>query len=177
MKSTDTGQSSSSQPIDARAMRIGVVESLYHHEICRALTAGAVDAFHAAGGDAGNVVLVESPGSYELTAIALALAERSDIDAVVALGCVLTGETSHDRYICDAIAHGLTSITLRTGKPVAFGIITCITIEQARARAGGNKGNKGVEAMHAAIRATRTIGEIRAAEIRAAESAVAGARR
>lgn len=162
MKSTNTDQATPRSAIDAQGMRIGIVESQYHHDICMALAAGAVDAFVCAGGDPENLVHVQSPGSYELISIALALAERSDIDAVVALGCVLTGETSHDRYICDAVAHGLIDITIRTGKPVAFGVLTCITIEQARARAGGSKGNKGIEAMHAAIAATRTVQDIRA---------------
>jgi 6,7-dimethyl-8-ribityllumazine synthase len=89
--------------------------------------------------------------------VAQALAARGDIDAVVALGCVLTGETSHDRYICDAVAHGLMQVALRHGTPVTFGVLTCVTIEQARARSGGTKGNKGAEAMDAAIDAALAI--------------------
>lgn len=148
---------------DARGIRVGIVSSQYHGEICAALTRGATDAFVAARGDADSIVHAPAPGAFELVAVGLALAERPDIDAVVAIGCVLTGETSHDRYLCDAVSHGLTEISLRTGKPVAFGVLTCTTIEQARARAGGSKGNKGIEAMHAAIAATRAIQEIRAA--------------
>ncbi|MHC4141592.1 MAG: 6,7-dimethyl-8-ribityllumazine synthase, partial [Planctomycetota bacterium] len=66
-----------------------------------------------------------------------ALAARNDIDAVVALGCVVSGETTHDRYIASAVAHGLTMITVQTGVPVAFGVLTCQNMDQARARAGG----------------------------------------
>lgn len=172
MKSANTDNAMHQSAIDSRGMRIAIVESSYHHDICVALARGAVDAFTQAGGDSQNLVHVHAPGSYELVAISLALAERSDIDAVVALGCVLTGETSHDRYLCDAVAHGLMDVTIRTGKPVAFGLLTCITIEQARARAGGSKGNKGIEAMHAAIAATRTI-----QGIRKSQDVVAGAHR
>ncbi|MSR28439.1 MAG: 6,7-dimethyl-8-ribityllumazine synthase [Phycisphaerales bacterium] len=141
----------------ARAMRIGVVTSRYHREICDALENGAVSTFSARGGCADALVMASAPGSFELVAVALALAQRTDIDAVVALGCVLTGETSHDRHICDAVAHGLVGVTLKTDKPVAFGVLTCVTIEQAQARAGGRKGNKGTEAMEAAIDAVASI--------------------
>ena len=177
MKSSTTEQINPANAISARGLRIAIVQSQYHHEICNGLSTGAVDAFINAGGDSQNIVHVHAPGSYELVAIALALAERTDIDAVVALGCVLTGETSHDRYICDAVAHGLVDVTIRTGKPVAFGVLTCITIEQARARSGGSKGNKGIEAMHAAIAATRTIAEIRAGSVVARNPVAIGASR
>ena len=111
---------------------------------------------------AGNadLIVVDAPGAFELVALARALAMRTDMDAVVCLGCVLTGETTHDRYICDAVAHGFAEITARTGKPVAFGVLTCQTIEQAEARAGGAKGNKGAEAMSAALVAARAVARI-----------------
>ena len=177
MQSINTKQTNPVNALSSRDLRIAIVESQYHHEICNGLSTGAVDAFMNAGGDSQNIVHVHAPGSYELVAIALALAERPDIDAVVALGCVLTGETSHDRYICDAVAQGLVDVTSRTGKPVAFGVLTCITIEQARARSGGSKGNKGIEAMHAAIAATRTIADIRAGSIVARTPVALGASR
>ncbi len=148
--------------MSAAGLRVGVVTSRYHREICDALEQGAVDAFAALGGAESDLVRVRAPGSFELVALALALAQRKDIDAVVALGCVLTGETSHDRHLCDAVAQGLVGVTLRTGKPVAFGVLTCVTVEQAQARAGGRKGNKGIEAMHAAIDAALAIRELAA---------------
>ena len=70
---------------------------------------------------------------------------------------MLIGETSHDRHICDAVVHGLVGVTLQTGKPAAFGVLTCVTLEQAQARAGGRKGNNGIEAMHAAVDAVLAI--------------------
>ncbi len=147
---------------DARGLRIAVVTSCYHSEICAALQQGARDSFVDAGGEIDALIHVSSPGAFELVVVSAALVARADIDAVVALGCVLTGETSHDRFICDAVAQGLTDLSLRAVKPVAFGLLTCLTMEQARARAGGNKGNKGSEAMRAAIAAARTIQAIRA---------------
>lgn len=154
-----------SDAIDASGFRIGIVESCYHQEICGELRKGAAEAYFAASGDADGLVHAFAPGAFELVAVSLEMAQRTDIDAVVALGCVLTGETNHDRYLCDAVAHGLTEITIRTGKAVAFGVLTCLTIEQARARAGGSKGNKGSDAMNAAIAATRSMQMIRAGRI------------
>lgn len=142
---------------DARGLRVGIVTSRYHGEITGALQQGARNAFLGAGGREADLLLVDAPGSFELVSIAHALAARADLDAVVCLGCVLTGETTHDRYICEAVANGLADITARTGRPVAFGVLTCQTREQAAARAGGDRGNKGEEAMHAALIAAHAV--------------------
>lgn len=142
-------------PADASGLRIAIVASSYHSDVTGALRDGARAALAARGGAA--PVEESAPGAFELPMVAQALASRGDIDAVVALGCVLTGETSHDRYISDAVAHGLMQVALRHSVPVTFGVLTCVTIEQARARAGGAKGNKGGEAMDAAIDAALAL--------------------
>jgi 6,7-dimethyl-8-ribityllumazine synthase len=140
---------------DASGLRIAIVASAYHADVTGALREGAAAALKARGGTL--VVAETAPGAFELPMVAQAVAARDDVDAVVALGCVLTGETSHDRYISDAVAHGLMHVALRHGVPVTFGVLTCVTIEQARARAGGTKGNKGSEAMDAAIDAALAV--------------------
>lgn len=145
---------------NARGLRIGIATSRYHEGVTSRLMKGAQDAFLAAGGSADDLMLVDAPGSFELVAIAHALAARSDIDAVVCIGCVLTGETTHDQYICQAVAAGLAAITAQSGKPVAFGVLTCQNIAQAEARAGGDRGNKGVEAMQAAVIAAQAVGRV-----------------
>jgi len=144
----------------ARGLRIGIAVSRYHDGVTSRLADGAVSAFVGAGGMEADLVVVDAPGSFELVAIAHALAMRADIDAVVCLGCVLTGETTHDQYICQAVANGLGAITAQVGKPVAFGVLTCQSIAQAEARAGGAKGNKGDEAMRAAILAAQAVGRV-----------------
>jgi len=149
-----------SNAINARSLRIVIVTSTYHSELTGALERGAVKAFHDAGGEPSRLRIVKAPGAFELVAISRAAAVRGDVDAVVALGCVLTGETSHDRHICDAVAHGLARISVEFGKPAAFGVLTCQTLGQAQARAGGAKGNKGEEAMRAAIGAAQAIKEL-----------------
>jgi len=148
--------------LDATGLRIGIAVSRYHGDITEALCQAAVGTFTAAGGKRDDLTIVSAPGSFELTAMAGALAAREDLDAVVALGCVIRGETAHDEYICRSVAQGLTAITLETGKPVAFGLLTCHTKHQARERAGGEHGNKGEEAMAAIIETVHTLRDIAA---------------
>ncbi len=145
---------------DASGLRIGVAVSRYHGQITDAMRRAAEQAFAVAGGKAQDLLVIEAPGAFELTAVCRALVDNG-LDAVVALGCVIAGETRHDRYLADALAQGLTAITVQSGVPVAFGVITCDTLEQARARSGGDKGNKGAEAMHAAIAAARAVQAVR----------------
>ncbi len=146
---------------NAAGLRIGLAVSRYHAPITEAMCEAAIERFIAAGGSKENLNLVSAPGAFELTAIARAFAVRDDIDAVVALGCVISGETTHDQYIASAVAQGLTMITAQTGVPVSFGVLTCQTLEQAQARSGGAKGNKGAEAMTGAIEAACAIRLVR----------------
>ncbi|MCE2881215.1 MAG: 6,7-dimethyl-8-ribityllumazine synthase [Planctomycetaceae bacterium] len=145
---------------DARGLRVAIATSRYHDEVTSRLREGALKAFADAGGKDDDLLLVDAPGAFELVPIAHALAARADIDAVVCLGCVITGETTHDRYICEAVANGLAAISSTTGKPAAFGVLTCPSIEHARARAGGSKGNKGAEAMVAALVAAQAVSRV-----------------
>jgi 6,7-dimethyl-8-ribityllumazine synthase len=138
-----------------------MVVSRYHHDITDTLRDAAVELFQRQGGLQSDLIIVPCPGTFELTALCRQMAFRGDLDAVVAIGCVIEGETAHDRYLCEAVSQGLTSITVNTGVPVAFGVLTCRNIEQARARAGGDKGNKGEEAMAAAIETARSIAALR----------------
>jgi len=154
-QSSTAARATGSRSQDASGLRIAVIASAYHADVTGALRDGAVSALQGRGG---TIAIEDSaPGAFELPMVAQAVAARGDVDAVVALGCVLTGETSHDRYISDAVAHGLMQVALRHGVPVTFGVLTCVTIEQARARAGGARGNKGSEAMDAAIDAALAV--------------------
>lgn len=146
----------------ASGLRIAVVVSQYHDKITGALRDGAVERFTAAGGKADDLMVITVPGAFELTAGCKALAELGEVDAIVALGCVITGETTHDQYIAHAVAQGITQIIVQSGVPIAFGVLTCQTLEQAQARAGGAVGNKGDEAMAAAIAMANAVGRIHA---------------
>ncbi|MCA9284293.1 MAG: 6,7-dimethyl-8-ribityllumazine synthase [Phycisphaerales bacterium] len=147
-------------PIDASGLRIGLVVSRYHAAITGGLEQGARDAFVRAGGAAADLIAVDAPGTFELPVIAQALARREDVDGVVALGCVITGETRHDRYISSAVAQALQRLALDSRKPCAFGVLTCSNLDQARSRSGGEKGNKGAESMTATVAAVRAIGQV-----------------
>lgn len=145
------------QKVQADGLRVGIVVSRYHGEVTTALARGAREAFRANGGSDADLLQIDAPGAFELPVLASAFAHDGDVDAVVALGCVVTGETKHDEYICRAVAEGLMRISVDTGIPMGFGLLTVSTIEQAMARAGGAHGNKGEEAMLAALSAALSI--------------------
>jgi 6,7-dimethyl-8-ribityllumazine synthase len=140
------------------AVRVAVVVSRYNATITGPMLEGARAAFEAAGHDPGALAVVQAPGSFELPALALAAARTRRFDGVLAIGCIIKGETEHDRYIAQAVASGLVDVTVATGVPVAFGVLTVETVEQARERAGGVHGNKGEQAMQALL---STIDQIR----------------
>ena len=143
---------------DASDLRIAVVTSRYYEKVTAALRTGATEAFTECGGDPERLLHLESPGTWELPVLCSALLRTPDsFDAVVAIGCVIAGETSHDRYINSGVSDALARLAVRTATPVAFGVLTCSSMEQALARAGGDVGNKGRESMLAAIDAAATI--------------------
>jgi 6,7-dimethyl-8-ribityllumazine synthase len=129
--------------------RVAVVVSRYNATVTDKLLRGALTVFSQRVG-LGEPVVIEAPGAFELPALAL-FAARQGCDAVVALGCLIRGQTIHDRVIADAVAQGLVNVTIVTGVPITFGILTVNTPRQALARAGGKEGNKGADAMNAAL--------------------------
>lgn len=149
----------------AEGARVGLVVSRYHDDITGALRDGAIELYHRGGGRPEDLIEIWGPGTFELPVLAKALADRGDLDGVVALGCVIRGETSHFEYICQAAASGLTQISISTGKPVAFGVLTCDTTDEARERAGGERGNKGAEAMAAVIESIHAIRSLHQPEV------------
>jgi 6,7-dimethyl-8-ribityllumazine synthase len=132
--------------------RIAIVVSLYNETITQAMAMAAIE--ECADRTGYTPAVFEAPGAFELTALSMAVAKSGEFDGIVALGCVIKGETSHDQYIASAVAHGLTNVTLLTDIPVAFGVLTTNTVRQAEERAGLSKkatGNKGREAMSALL--------------------------
>ena len=136
----------------AKGFRYGIVVSEWNEEITGALYRGAYDTLLKYGAGEANIIVKQVPGSYELTLGAQYMCEFGKVDAVICLGCVIQGETRHFDFICDAVAHGLTMVSMRYNKPVVFGVLTPNTIEQARDRSGGKHGNKGDEAAITAIK-------------------------
>lgn len=136
----------------AKGYRFGIVVAEWNAEITEALYKGAYDTLIKYGAGKNDIVRKEVPGSFELTLGAQYMAEYGKVDAVICLGCVIQGETRHFEFICDAVAHGLTMVSMRYNKPVIFSVLTPNTIEQARDRSGGKHGNKGDEAAITAIK-------------------------
>jgi 6,7-dimethyl-8-ribityllumazine synthase len=132
---------------------VAVVVSRYNASITDRLLAGARDAWAEAGwgGQVEAMTVIAAPGAYELPALAIAAAGTGRFRGVLALGCLIKGATSHDRYIAEAVAQGLVNVTIATGVPCAFGVLTVDTAEQADERAGGSEGNKGADAMLALL--------------------------
>jgi len=131
--------------------RIVILRSRYHENVTGALLEGALAELRAAGLDDAQIDTIVVPGAFELPMAAARVVKRIGVDAVIALGCVVRGETPHFDFICEACANGLSRIAETSGKPVAFGVITANTVEQAYERAGGRVGNKGQEAARAAL--------------------------
>jgi 6,7-dimethyl-8-ribityllumazine synthase len=144
----------------AAGLRFALVVSKYHDFITDRLQNGAMAALSAAGAAATEITVIRVPGAFEIPLAAQAAAETGRFDAIVCLGCVVRGETPHFDYICSAVAHGLTSGAAATGIPMAFGVLTTNSIEEALARAGEGSSNKGREAAVAAIEMAHVVGEL-----------------
>ncbi|WP_077324518.1 6,7-dimethyl-8-ribityllumazine synthase [Virgibacillus siamensis] len=132
-------------------MRIGIVVARFNEFITSKLLGGATDTLKRHGVDEENIDVAWVPGAFEIPLIAQKMATSGGYDAVVALGTVIRGSTSHYDYVCNEAAKGVSNASLQSGKPVIFGILTTETIEQAIERAGTKAGNKGAEAAVAAI--------------------------
>jgi len=143
----------SSKNIEDMAKRkFAIIVSEWNEAVTESLFNGAHETLLAHGVQKEHIIKHYVPGSFELSLAAQWLAENKEIDAVICLGCVIQGETKHFDFICDAVAHGITNVSLKYNKPVIFGVLTPNTQEQALDRAGGKHGNKGDEAAITAIK-------------------------
>ena len=133
-------------------MSLAVVVSRFNQALTEKLLAGAQEALGKCGVGADSVDVVWVPGSFELPLAAKRLAESGRYDAIACLGCVLRGETPHFDYVAGQAATGIGRVGLDTNVPVAFGVITADTLQQAVERAGGSSGNKGFDAVMTAVR-------------------------
>src|SRR3984957_7306634 len=132
--------------LSAEGLRFGIVVSRFNSFITDRLLAAAVDALERSGAARADVEVVRVPGAFELPLVAKKMAATGRYDALVAIGCVLRGATTHYDYVCSETARGLQLAQMDTGVPVMFCVLTCDTLEQAIDRAGLKGGNKGSEA-------------------------------
>ncbi|HOZ16142.1 MAG TPA: 6,7-dimethyl-8-ribityllumazine synthase [Tenuifilaceae bacterium] len=136
----------------AKKMKFGIVVSDWNDTITHTLLDGAYKTLIEHGAKEENILVKHVPGTFELTLGAQFMAEYADLDGVICLGCVIQGETRHFDFICQGVTHGITELNMNYNIPFIFGVLTTDNMEQAKDRAGGKHGNKGVEAAITAIK-------------------------
>lgn len=149
--------------LNAQGMRFGVVVSRWNSFITERLLAGAVDALLRAGAKKQDIKIVRVPGSFEIPSAARTLAETKTVDAIITLGCLIRGETTHYEHIANEVTRGIGQSAQETGVPHAYGVLTCEDLEQAIDRAGLKQGNKGFEAALSAIEMVSVKRKLRSA--------------
>lgn len=135
----------------ANGMKFGIVAARFNEFIVSKLIGGAEDALLRHGADGDDITLAWVPGAFEIPTAAKRMAQSGKYDAVICLGTVIRGATSHYDYVCNEVSKGIAHVSLETGVPVMFGVVTTENIEQAVERAGTKAGNKGYDAAVAAI--------------------------
>ena len=145
--------------LDAKGLTFGIVVSRFNSFICERLLEGAVDALVRHGATEADITVARIPGAFEIPLAAKTMAASQKFDAVICLGAVIRGSTPHFEYVSSEVSKGVASVSLDSGIPVAFGVLTVDTIEQAVERAGTKAGNKGFEA---AVTAIETVNVIKA---------------
>jgi len=159
--------------ISGAGLRFAVVVSRFNSFITERLLQGALDALERSEAAGKNVQVMHVPGAFELPLTAKKLAQTGRYDAIIAIGCVLRGETAHYDYVCSETSRGLQLAQMDTGVPVMFCVLTCDTLEQAIDRAGLKGGNKGFEAGLGAVEMARLFRKLR----ENAKAATSGKRR
>ncbi|BEH10331.1 MULTISPECIES: 6,7-dimethyl-8-ribityllumazine synthase [Geobacter] len=147
--------------LDATGLRFGIIVSRFNSFIGERLLEGALDALVRHGGDDGDIDVVRVPGAFEIPLTAQKLVQKGSYDAVICLGAVIRGSTPHFDYVAAEVSKGVAHVSLATGVPVVFGVLTTDTIEQAIERAGTKAGNKGFDAAVTAIETARLYRELR----------------
>jgi 6,7-dimethyl-8-ribityllumazine synthase len=146
----------------AAAFHFAIVVSKYHDFVTDRLQSAAVETLCAAGVSPAAITIVRVPGAFEIPIAAQHAAASARYDAVIGLGCLIKGETPHMEYIAAAVSHGLTAAAAATGVPMAFGVLTTGSVEEALARAGDGPGNKGREAASAALEMASVVAQLTA---------------
>lgn len=163
--------------LSAAGLRFGIVVSRFNSFITDRLLAAAMDALERGGAESKDVDVVHVPGSFELPLAAKKLAATGKYGALIAIGCILRGETSHYDYVCLETARGLQLAQMDTGLPIIFCVLTCDTLEQAINRAGLKGGNKGFDAGLAAMEMAQLSRKLRGPETKSAAAASTEPRR
>lgn len=147
--------------LDGKGLKFAIVVSRFNSFITEQLLFGALDALKRHGVNEDDITLFKVPGSYEIPLVCKKVATKGQYDAIIALGAVIRGSTPHFDYVASEVAKGVAQVTLDSGKPVIFGVLTTDTIEQAIERAGTKAGNKGYDAAINAIEMAKLLKELK----------------
>ena len=146
--------------LNADGLRVAIVASRWNDFVVSRLIGGAMDALQRLGAGEDAITIIRVPGSFELPLATRQVAAREEFDAVVCLGAIIRGETTHNEYIAAEVFKGIAQISMETGKPIALGVITADSLEQAIDRAGAKSGNKGFEAAMSAVEMANLFKEL-----------------
>ena len=146
--------------LQAKGFRFGLIVSRFNSFICDRLLEGAIDTLVRHGADKNQLTVVRVPGAFEIPLAAKRMTGSGKYDAIICLGAVIRGGTPHFEYVSSEVTKGVASVSLESGLPVAFGVLTTDSVEQAIERAGTKAGNKGVEAAMSAIEMVNLLGAL-----------------
>ena len=146
--------------ITAKDMKVGIVVARFNEFITSKLLGGALDALHRHEAKDEDIDVAWVPGAFEIPVVAKKMAESCKYDAVIALGAVIRGSTTHYDYVCNEVSKGVAQVGMQTGVPTIFGVVTTENIEQAVERAGTTAGNKGTDAAMAAMEMANLLKKI-----------------
>lgn len=146
--------------LEAKGFRFGIIVSRFNSFISDRLLDGALDTLSRHGAEIGSLPVVKVPGAFEIPLMAKKMAASGRYDAIICLGAVIRGGTPHFEYVSSEVTKGIALVSLETGLPIAFGVLTTDSVEQAIERAGTKAGNKGVEAAMSAIEMVNLMGSV-----------------
>jgi 6,7-dimethyl-8-ribityllumazine synthase len=146
--------------LNSTGLKFAIVASRFNDFVTSRLLSGALDALERTGASDGNIVVVKVPGSFEIPLAAQKLARTKQYDALICLGTLIRGETPHFEYLCSEVTKGIAAVSLEAGIPVAFGVLTADTVEQAIDRAGLKSGNKGFDAALSAVEMANLVKQL-----------------
>ena len=149
--------------LNADGLRFAIVASRWNDFIVSRLIGGATDAIERLGGSSDHITIIRVPGSFELPMAARLAAQSKKYDAIICLGVVIRGETSHNQYIAAEVFKGIAQVSLQTDFPIALGVVTADNLEQAIDRAGAKSGNKGFEAAMTAVELVNLYRQLKSA--------------
>lgn len=147
--------------LTAKDKKYAIIISRFNEMITKKLLEGALDCLHRHEAEESNICIFWVPGSFEIPLVAQKVAETDKYDAIICLGAIIRGDTPHFDYIASETTKGIASVSIKTKKPVIYGVLTCDTLEQALERAGTKAGNKGWEAALSAIEVSDLLREIK----------------